>query len=735
MASEFEIQISALKVFPESEFSLCHSSQSLSIGSSFFSPSSLALNFQQGEYQESLTLHLDVNQSEYQFQIEPLSLTLYLVVNLTPVLDAALPSPIAPFSCRYLNNISCAESHFENTKNILMNLEEMMGENFQKMLEDVVRAPSPTRSPVKKMPTKTGMKTPVGKTPTSVSPFKRATSGLTFDQGGSVEIPCDEEIFMDKVSGKDSHSLMLVVAGLLAKKRYLKVNDDEDALIKTVLENNSKAKEVMLAAFDETKSQIVSEKEEISKKTQEMVELVSQLKSKLSELSQKNNALEDEKQKLQKTVSESNESIGHLRKLDTSESENILSRILSIRKDCESLESQRKSVQEEYSSYLKHFKDDISLQDREISRKQDLLNRAIADHNQKDVFLTHMVQDNSKLQAQILETTSKLVVKMSQNERVDLLTELITKDSEAVHSLSEKLSEIIARFEEIKKNTEKSIEELESSKQSIDHKSESVKEKTNEREQENENLLQTIKSTKESLKEMRELYEKTSSIEQTFTNTQKRLLFSYENKEHTVREMKYLSDLILHLTSCYTSAHRSFNKANALLEQKNCEVLAIHSALEELKKKYPVYFPVKEDALDVALGNYLNLRDFGLAVPFIREGGGVYVFGTRKVLVNYERGKLTVKVGGGFLPIEEFIQAYSDIEVEKFVNRCQELSPKTKKFLGKWAGGLVDSIDNQKRVKEVLQHAAEEHKYAISYAVKSPERSNSPIRKARTSVQ
>lgn len=732
MASEFEIQISALKVFPDTEFSLFHNEQKLSSGSSLFTRTSLSLNFQQGEHQETLNLQLDCLQSEYQHLVESLNLTVYLVFSFTPVLEAAVPSPIAPFSCRYLNNISSSESHYENTKNILMNLEEMMGENFQKMLEDVVRATSPSRSPVRKMPTKTGMKTPVSKAPSS--PFKRTTTALAGDQGGAVEIPCDEEIFMDKVSGKDGHSLMLVVAGLLAKKRHLKVNDDEDLLIKSIFENNSKAREVMIAAFDETKTQVEAEKEEISKKISELTETVTSQSCTLESLTLKNQDLHHEKENLLKTVSENNENIDHLRKLDISQAENLLSEILQVRKQCEHLEQNRKTVQEEYSKYLRDFKEHIAEQDKEISRKQDLLNRAIADHNQKDVFLTHMVQDNSKLQAQILETTSKLVVKMSQNERVDLLTELITKDAEAVSSLSEKLAEIIARFEEIKKNTEKSIEELQASKQTIDLKSGAVKEKTEDRLSENEALLRQIKTTKENLRDMREIYKTASSVEQSFANTQKRLLFSYENKEHTVREMKYLSDLILHLTSCYTSAHRSFNKANALLDQKNCEVLAIHSALEELKKKYPVYFPVKEDSLDVALGHYLNMRDLGLAVPFIREGGGVYVFGTRKVLVNYERGKLTVKVGGGFLPIEEFIQAYSDIEVEKFVNRCQELSPKTKKFLGKWAGGLVDSLDSQNRVKEMLQHAAEEHKYAISFAVKSPERSQSPIRKARTSV-
>lgn len=733
MASEFEIEITAIKLFPESPFALMLNDLQLQTGSAFFASSLVHLEFVANEYKELIILHLEQSQNQYEFKIEPLAANLVLGVNLVPVLEASLPSPIAPFSCRYLNNISAFESHYENTKNILVSLEDTMGDNYQKMLEDVVKAPSPSRSPVKKMPTKSGMKTP-GKTPTGQSPIRKTFSSVAFDQGGVVEIPCDEEIFMDKVSGKDAHSLMLITAGLLAKKRFLKVNDDESSLLRSILENNEKSKEAMLAAFSETKSQIQAEREEISKKIEELTQVIKEMQSELQSISKENEDLSLTKDSFQQIINENEETIKHLNQLDVSSSESLLSRILEIRSKTESLEAERKQLQATYSEYMSKFRQDINEKDKEVSRKQDLLNRAIADHNQKDVFLTHMVQDNSKLQASILETTSKLVVKMSQNDRVQLLSELIAKDSEAVHNLSERLEEIISKFEEIKSATESSLASIQSAKSNLDGQVASTREQSLQKSSENENLQLAINSTKDSLREMKDLYERTSSIEQSFLNTKKRLLFAYENKEHTVREMKYLSDLILHLTSCYTSAHRSYNKANSLLDQKNCEVITIHNALEELKKKYPVYFPVKEDPLDLALGNYLNLRDVGLAVPFIREGGGVYVFGTRKVLVNYERGKLTVKVGGGFLPIEEFIQAYSDIELEKFTNKCQELSPKTKKFLGKWAGGLVDYVDNQGKVRDLLKQAAEDHKYTISFAVKSPERSPSPIRKARTSV-
>lgn len=45
---------------------------------------------------------------------------------------------------------------------------------------------------------------------------------------------------------------------------------------------------------------------------------------------------------------------------------------------------------------------------------------------------------------------------------------------------------------------------------------------------------------------------------------------------------------------------------------------------------------------------------------FLRESEGVYQFGQRRVYVKIEKGeKIFVRVGGGFMYIEDFIYQYS----------------------------------------------------------------------------
>lgn len=80
-----------------------------------------------------------------------------------------------------------------------------------------------------------------------------------------------------------------------------------------------------------------------------------------------------------------------------------------------------------------------------------------------------------------------------------------------------------------------------------------------------------------------------------------------------------------------------------------------------------VYVPVKGDAVDMALADYLNnIADKSkLQVMFIRLNPGVYSFGSKKVCIKVDNGKINIRVGGGYLRIGEFLEKYTTIELEK----------------------------------------------------------------------
>ena len=50
-----------------------------------------------------------------------------------------------------------------------------------------------------------------------------------------------------------------------------------------------------------------------------------------------------------------------------------------------------------------------------------------------------------------------------------------------------------------------------------------------------------------------------------------------------------------------------------------------------------------------------------------RISGGNYMFGTKKILAKIINGRLIIRVGGGYMNAEEFIDQYGKIEMMKIM--------------------------------------------------------------------
>ena len=87
--------------------------------------------------------------------------------------------------------------------------------------------------------------------------------------------------------------------------------------------------------------------------------------------------------------------------------------------------------------------------------------------------------------------------------------------------------------------------------------------------------------------------------------------------------------------------------------------------MNDIKERIAVYIPVKSDVVDTKLANYINNYpdQKKLKIMFMRESEGVYQFGSRRVMVKVDRGKISIKVGGGYLSIDEFLEQYTPTEL------------------------------------------------------------------------
>jgi hypothetical protein len=71
---------------------------------------------------------------------------------------------------------------------------------------------------------------------------------------------------------------------------------------------------------------------------------------------------------------------------------------------------------------------------------------------------------------------------------------------------------------------------------------------------------------------------------------------------------------------------------------------------------------VKDDPVDRKLADYINNAPAKLRsqMNFVREAEGVYKYGKKRVFMKIEGDHIIIRVGGGYLTIEEFIDQYCE---------------------------------------------------------------------------
>ena len=96
--------------------------------------------------------------------------------------------------------------------------------------------------------------------------------------------------------------------------------------------------------------------------------------------------------------------------------------------------------------------------------------------------------------------------------------------------------------------------------------------------------------------------------------------------------------------------------------------MTLKNYIIDLKARVAVYVPVKDDPIDQKVAEYINSYPDRnkLKIMFMRESEGVYEFGSKRVNVRIEKGgKIKIRVGGGYLSIDEFLDQFTPAELEK----------------------------------------------------------------------
>ena len=138
-------------------------------------------------------------------------------------------------------------------------------------------------------------------------------------------------------------------------------------------------------------------------------------------------------------------------------------------------------------------------------------------------------------------------------------------------------------------------------------------------------------------------------------------------KDESVRlqeEKELMEEKVSELEALVAKRDEEITEMEGYLADKERIISQLEQSLKALDNKpvQPKPLP-KGDLLDEMIGQYIYQAN--CPVPIKKLGNGYYIFGTRKIYAKILNGKLVIRVGGGFMIIEEFINTYAEQELNK----------------------------------------------------------------------
>jgi hypothetical protein len=285
-------------------------------------------------------------------------------------------------------------------------------------------------------------------------------------------------------------------------------------------------------------------------------------------------------------------------------------------KDCQGLIDQNNLLLNEIKAAnkdLQNLKNDQSDQMTEIADLKSLLN-----FQEIEIAGYKLLESNyESLQSynQDLKSQNELYQKSIENLRSDnkkLNSEICLAKEKADHEISLLSNKILQNESQIQ--------------------TQSLKIKQKDEDLINQNRENSILS-----KKINDLNSNSEFLSNTLSNFQKEL---FESQRKTESELEFVSNYCLKSSQDHLDQDRSLKKLGDIINEKDIELSILREMIGELQKPKPSYFPIKDDPVDQALAEFLNSRPEPLEVNFIREDQGTYLFGSKRVFIKIENGKI-----------------------------------------------------------------------------------------------
>lgn len=334
-------------------------------------------------------------------------------------------------------------------------------------------------------------------------------------------------------------------------------------------------------------------------------------------------------------------------------------------------ENQKIKDQEAYKQALAAF--EASLED--TTKAIEILNqekkRLVENLNQVQQELANERTNHQSTQNELLLTKKKL-------ENAENYKHVVASLEAQRNDLAQQLAESRTNHAEVQQNLQDAVEKLATRQREFETAEKTfVKERTALTEKLDVSEFKNDRVTKELNEEklkVSQLLTNVSSLEQLICvkeDVNKQLEVTQIQLEQVAEDRTALRNQLEAVVITQDLANnklleveKTSNQLRTILEEKEEDIEYLTVALKEAQD---LYVPQKGDDIDNAVADYINngSQISKLKLLFIREADGVYQFGSKRIYVKLEAGRVLIRVGGGFLGLDEFIDQYGPLEMEK----------------------------------------------------------------------
>lgn len=512
---------------------------------------------------------------------------------------------------------------------------------------------------------------PLELSPEKQRPRKSSTSSDLKSIGkGSIEIQLENSLSQQNLDLSDCNDIALGLENLLRDQGILPEKQIENLRV-VIIGLNSKLKTLCLTQQQLTKSEEISSQHLVLRENlqfsidatcESMSQSQKSMAQAMEDLINQRAQTENKYQELMKQFREKciveNELESRVKFLEN-EVEKLKNQlknfadmekfIENLRRQIKSLEVERDVFRNDFRKTIKNYECDISSKMQEIEARDKLitnLNNELEDKKGQIHVLNSNIEDKDRIAllhlSEISELNSKLKCLKDLEFKSLQFEDLSKKHQSECTFLQQKLTKCGEDFSltisslHIEKNTLSS--NLQGSFQEHSKTKQELQDKTA--------LYRAELVTSQDLRTKSAIIHQklSNAVDGTKMFSQIKYLSQYasEVKDKMVEDIDAIVMLFIKTAEDHMSAIRIIDEIKEVVEDRDSEISILRELIAELQNK-TIYCPVKDDPVDEAIADYINSRTEPMLVHFIREDYGMYLFGTKRVFMKLENGRIASK--------------------------------------------------------------------------------------------